>query len=871
MKPMTKNMWREIGANKGRFIAIILIILLGTQVFVGIKAAGPSLNDSLQQTIENGRLSDVELLSSTGFTKKDITTAEKVNGAKAQAIKFKYVLGGADEYAVALYGYDKATTQNKPSLRSGHLPRKANQVVLDQRAKTKYGYKLGQTFKFAQSAGLKRRSYTIVGFADSPQYIDNAQRGSTNVGDGTVRFFAYVPQKQLNLSVDTMLLIRFKALQNENTFSTTYKDAVAKKVTALKRVFKTRRTTREQELLAPTLAKLNAEQAKLTAASKQLATAKAQVKAASGGAITTTAAITKQEATITAATKKLTAAKAEAKAAVNTTYTWQTRDDLPGFSAYGDASDRIAAIANVFPVFFFLIAALITFTTITRMVEEARGQIGTFKALGFSKWRISQNYLVYALMASVIGAIIGGAIGNAVLPRIVLALYSNYIPLSVVDHFQWGQFALALGFSLLATVGAAIIVTRQELTEKPAALMRPKAPKSAKRILLERITPLWSRLNFNQKVSYRNLFRYKSRMFMTIIGIAGGTALILTGFGIKDSISASGTEQFGRVFTYQATVALDGTNAQPAEKVLQADSHYKRSTKIAATTGKVSANGEQVTDANFYVPASPTQFKRYIHLTDYKSGQALRLADSGVILTQKIATTLGVKQGDTVTLTTTAGKKVKAKVSGVTRNYMSHFVYYSKKEAAKLFGKAPASNTLLVQLKHQTEKQRNKLAHQLLDKGKVLGTSYEIDQAQTISTMSGTLGPIVFLFIFLSGILSFVVLYNLTNINVSERIRELSTIKVLGFYDGEVTMYIARENIVLTLMGIVVGYFVGNALTAYILHQAATALIVFPLTIYWVGYVVATVLMIAFTAIVMFVTHKRLQRVDMVEALKSNE
>jgi putative ABC transport system permease protein len=822
MKPLTKNMFRDIRKSKGRFIAIILIIMLGVLIFVGVKAAGPSLNDSLNKTVTGKKLSDVQVISSTGFTNKDVKLAESVKDAQAETVYYKQVVGGKDQVAVALYGYDKDNKQNKLILRSGHLPKNNHQIVLDQAAKVNYHYKLGQTFSFAKSADLKSNNYKIVGFVSSPQYIDSQARGSSNVGDGTVRMFAYLNKSELNLPYPTELNVRFNNLQSKNTFSKNYKNAVNIKVSELKRAFSSRKAQRTAELKSAQLQMIKAEPT---------------------------------------ATFAMNAPKVS--------YSWQTRNDLPGFSAFGESSDRIAAIANVFPVFFFLIAALITFTTITRMIEEARGQIGTFKALGYTKWEISKNYFYYALTAGLIGTILGAVIGNESLPRIVLAMYKQYIPLNWEVKFQWGIVLISLVFALIATVGAAMYVVRQELSEGPADLMRPKAPKSAKKILMERIKPLWNNLSFNQKVSYRNLFRFKSRMFMTIIGIAGGTALILTGFGIQDSIGASGTQQYQHIFDYQAVVRLSGTNPDKALQVLKKNNQYQSSTKINSTTGNVSANGEKVSDVNLYTPES-NDFSKYVELKGTNK-QPLKLKDNQVIVTQKMASILNVQAGDKVKVTQSNGKGSSIKVSAVMKNYVGHYMYMNKSTYNELFGNQPKTNTLLVNLKHQTKAQRNDLANKLLKSGGVMGTSYTYDQESLISKMTKSLNPIVWIFILLSGVLSFVVLYNLTNINVSERVRELSTIKVLGFYNNEVTMYIVRENIILTIIGIIVGYGVGNLLTLYILHQASTELVMFPLTIGTVGYITATLLMIVFTVIVMLITHQKLKRIDMIEALKSNE
>ena len=863
MKPMTKNLWREIRASKGRFIAIILIILMGCLIFVGVRAAGPGLNESLTSTVQKAKLSDVQLMSTTGFTQKDVKAAETVSGAQAEATKFTYVTGGRNALAVALYGYDAQANMNQLTLRSGHVPRSKTQVVLDYRAKSEYNYKLGQQFTFGKTSALKHRTYTIVGFADSPQYIDNGLRGAANVGDGTVRFFAYVPQSQMTIPA-SLLSVRFKGIQGHNTYATSYKKARNQKLKQLKALFKKRATTRSDDLYQQALAKIAPQQAKITAAQKQLQQAQVQMSQASSGQVTTTAAITAQLAQLKTAQAKLDAAKTQTK----TTYTYQDRSDLPGFSAYGESSERIAAIANVFPVFFFLIAALITFTTITRMVEEARGQIGAFKALGYGKWAIAKNYLEYALIAAIVGGVVGSAFGNETLPRFILALYGQTIPMIATVRMQWGSLGLALGFSLIATVGAAAFVVHRELQEGPAALMLPKAPKSAKRILLERITPLWTRLNFNQKVSYRNLFRYKSRMVMSIIGIAGGCALILTGFGIRDSIIASGTRQYGDIVKYQAVVSLKG-QAKKAQAVLAEDANYQSSTKIMANTAKVRFGDESVASVNVFTPKTD-DFSHYIHLST-PQGNGIKLPQQGAVISQKTATLLGAKVGDHVSVTITGGKRVSLKIAAITKNYIGDYLYLSAAAYCNAWHKAATSNALLVRLTHQSDHQRNTLAHRLLKSGAVLGTSFVADQKATIDNMSSTLNPVVVIFIVMSGLLSFVVMYNLTNINVSERIRELSTVKVLGFYDREVTMYVSRENIVLTLIGIILGYGVGNALTWYILRQATRAHVMFPLTIHWPGYVAAAVLMAVFTGVVILVTHKRLQHVDMVSALKATE
>ncbi len=681
MKPLTKNLWRNIRDSLGRFIAIVIIIMLGVLLFVGVKATGPALKDSLNTTVKADHLADSQLLATTGVSKAQVKAAESVSGVQAEAVKFKYVIGGRASDVVALYGYQKGTTINRLHLTSGQLPTQANQIVLDTAAK-KSGYQLGQTYTFTGGSKLARRTFKISGFADSPAYIEDTSRGSANIGDGTVRYFAYIPASQMKMPVASQLNIRFPALQTRDTFSNRYKDAVATKMKLVKQRVKAQG---EKDLRAAVYA--NIVKTATAKAQAQLAASGTPAAAAADQAIKPQLSTFQQQATVTA------------RKQLSTSLTWQTREDLPGFGDYGGSADRIAAIANVFPVFFFLVAALITFTTVSRMVEEARAQIGTFKALGYGKWAIARNYLAYAALAGLLGGIIGVFAGNLSIPRIVLSLYKNYIPLQQVVSLQWPLIALSLLLALIATLGAAAIVVRNELTEKPAALMRPRAPKSAKRILLERITPLWSRLSFNQKVSYRNLFRYKSRLVMTILGIAGGTALILTGFGIKDSITATGVQQYGDVIHYQAIVRLaDGKKPAAARDILAKSKAYRSAGTVSGAVAKLSAKGHSLSDVNLFAPANGNDLEPYVSLRSTASNRKLTLPRHGIVITSKLAKALNVTTGDTLKVATTNGQSKRFTIKGIAKNYVGHFGYLSNPAYQQLAGNSAKPNTLLVRL-----------------------------------------------------------------------------------------------------------------------------------------------------------------------------
>lgn len=856
---------RKIRGSLGRFVAIVLIIMLGVLLFVGIKSSGPDLYHNATAYLKAQKAGDIQLISTTGLTNNDLKLARQLTGSQVEGSQFVYGTSSKNSDTIQLFSYHKNNQLNQLKVVRGRLPKKNFEMILDDLA-IKQGYQIGDNIQIKNDQ-LKRQTYRIVGFATSPLFISMSTRGTTDIGDGTVDYFAYTNQANFKTTVYSALNIRLPKLAGMNSYSTAYQDKVAAKVKQLKQIFKGRAKQRNDEVAATAMKPIKAQQAKLTAAAQQLTAAKKQISAASQGQVTTTPELTAQEAALTAAQAKLDAAQKKVTALSATTYYFNERADLPGFSDYGSLADRIAAIANVFPLIFFLIAILITFTTITRMVEEERTQIGTLKALGYTRWEIAQNYVLYALFAAVIGIVIGVLIGTKTLPQIVISMMQTQysVPPSAINY-DWPTILIATLLSLFATLGAVIYVLTIQLHEKPADLMQPKAPKAGKRILLERITPLWRRLSFNQKVSYRNLFRFKSRMWMAILGIAGGTGLILTGFGIRDSIDYSGQTQFKQIMNYQATVSLNpqSTNTNKAKQILTDNHQYRSYLPVHLEMVTLKKSGQTVNQVSLYATNQPTALRRYVKLDQ-------KITNNGVILSRKAAQLLNVKAGGQLTVQDTDNHSYQVKIAAVTDNYVGHFIYASKAYLNKTRTNHYAATTWLVKLKQQTKPQEKKLAKKLLNTKEVVNISYMSTQIAAVNKQTASLQPIVLIFIVLSGLLSFVVLYNLTNINISERIRELSTIKVLGFFDNEVTMYIVRENIVLTLMGIVVGLGFGNLLTLFILHQAETSMMIFPLIISRSGYLTAIILTILFTVVVMLVTHFRLKRVDMIEALKANE
>ncbi|MGM0124403.1 hypothetical protein IGI37_001780 [Enterococcus sp. AZ194] len=553
------------------------------------------------------------------------------------------------------------------------------------------------------------------------------------------------------------------------------------------------------------------------------------------------------------------------------------RSDNPGYQEYEENANRISSLATVFPIIFFLIAALVSLTTMTRMVEEKRNEIGTFKALGYKNGEIAQKFLLYSFSAGLTGAIAGLALGFYLFPSIIFSAYGQMYNL---DGFRtpwyWSYSLIAIAVALICTVGTAVLVVRIDLFSTPAKLLRPKAPKAGQRIFMERITPLWKRLSFIQKVTMRNLFRYKQRMLMTILGIAGCMSMIITGFGIRDSVSDVVNVQFNKLWHYQAIVTFDeeATSEQTKdyEEAVEKLSGFKDNLRLSTDTLTLSESGKTSQDVNVYVPETPKDIDRFVLFNNRKTGEKYSLTDEGVIINEKLSKLFDLKVGDTIELANSDKKKFRMKISAIAENYTGHFAYMTPLFYEKVFKKSPTYNSdILLFTKDLSKTTENAMAQELMENPKVINVTFLTQSINALDETIGSLNIVIWVLIISAGMLAFIVLYNLTNINISERIRELSTIKVLGFYDKELIMYVYRENIILTALGIFVGLFLGKWEHGYILQTVEVDMVMFSPEIHWLSYVYSSLITILFTFIVGVVMYYKLKKVDMIEALKSNE
>lgn len=581
------------------------------------------------------------------------------------------------------------------------------------------------------------------------------------------------------------------------------------------------------------------------------------------------------EIQITDAKKKIEDAKQKILEIKDAKWYILDRESNSGYNSFVQDTKSIANIGKVFPIVFFVIAALISLTSMTRMVEEERVQIGTLKALGYNKLQIASKYIIYSGLASIIGGSIGMVVGCYVLPPIIWMMYSMMysVPNFVVEiNFEYGLIGLIL--ISICNVGATMYAVWKELINTPAVLMRPKAPKKGKRVLLERIPFIWKRLNFNRKVTVRNIFRYKKRFLMTIIGICGCTALILTGFGIKDSITRLLTDQYGRVFNYDMQINLkdDLSTEEYTELYEYLNNKDGIEETVPAYFSSITVmNNQNEEDVQLIIPEDSKKIEDVINFFDKKTGEKEELSNSEILITDKLAQLIDAKQGDIIIIKNSDGLERKAKIGNIVENYVSHYIYMSKELYTDLYNENYKTNIILTRNAEMEEEQKSELAKDIISKESVTSITQASSMTKYIEDMMGSLNYVVIILIISSGLLAFVVLYNLANVNISERIRELATIKVLGFYDKEVYNYIARETVLLTIIGIGLGLIGGYFLNSFILTTCEIKMLRFNSTIEPLSYVYPVIITIAFTWIVNIFTYFSLKKINMIESLKSVE
>ena len=894
-----KDLLQSFTGSKGRFLSILTLMMLGSLALVGLKVASPNMERTAWDYIQKANIADITVIADYGLDQAD---QEELKNLTRASVDFGYMtdltLEGSQD---AIRIFSKTERISKFQVTQGRMPEKEDELALADFWKDHY--QIGQVIHLSQKNGsnsqLKRESYTITGFIHSPDIFSKTDMGSSASGNGNLSAYGVVTKDNFKSSVYTIARLRFNSLTDVNPFSVDYEKKLEEEEATLKELVADNGQARLEKMkkdaqksldqgkkqldeaetnlvagkkrLQEIETRLQAQENQVSQlpepqkslASSQLEEAKEQLKQEKEKLSLAETDFAKEKA-------KWQASQDEVNALAEPTYHVYNRKSSPtgqGYLMYSNSATSIRAVGNIFPVVLYAVAAMVTFTTMTRFVDEERTNAGIFKALGYHSKDIIAKFVIYGLVAGTLGTLLGILIGHYVLaPTISHIITERMIVGENQQYFYWTYSCLALGVSLVASVLPAYLVSRRELHEEAAQLLLPKPPVKGSKILLERITFIWSRLSFTQKVTARNIFRYKQRMLMTIFGVAGSVALLFAGLGIQSSVVGVADRQFKDLQQYQMvlsvnTRASDSDKSKLEEKLKSDEIEDYRLISSKQIEEKYSGKAGiqtvtiMVTDKDDLAP--------FVQLE--KNGEKLDLSD-GVILTEKLAQLAGVSVGDNFTID---GKILK--VGAITEHDVGHFVYMNQKTYEAIYGQAAKMNTYLVQLKDKSEGNTERVAGEFMELATVSGLVQNASTIQLFESFANSLNHTMAILVLVSVLLAIVILYNLTNINVAERIRELSTIKVLGFHNKEVTLYIYRETIILSLIGMIVGLVSGFYLHQFLIQMIAPGTFRFQPKVGWEVYLIPVLAVGIILTILGFFVNHYLRKVDMLEALKSVE
>lgn len=874
---MKKTTLREIRQSLGRYLAIFAIVALGVGFFAGLKITKAVMIESANDYLQEYQLFDYRLLSTLGFQEEDVQALRQkehvraVEGAVEADILYLNETGGEG----VLRAHTLLEQINGVKLTAGRIPQSPWECIVDSNRydETALGSKiiLSENNSSEDMEKFAYREYTVVGVAQASAYIQ-FERGNSSLGNGRVDGFMYLLPGGFATEYYTDIYVKFDT--DERIYSAQYDAYMAEQKSRWEQYCREQGERRYQALvgeaeteLAEAGKKIEEARAELSENRQTLADAREELIR---GREDYDKARAELEEQIAQAEQEI--AKAETDiASIKKPDTYVLgRDTNVGYTLFENDSSIVEGIANVFPVFFFLVAALVCMTTMNRMVEEQRTQIGVLKALGYGNGKIMGKYLFYSGSAALGGCVTGYFLGIFIFPLVIWQAYGMMYRLGdILFVFDWAAALLCLTASLLCSMGTTWISCRHELKTQAAGLMRPKAPKAGKRILLERLGFIWNRLKFLHKVSVRNIVRYKKRLFMMVMGISGCTALLVTGFGVRDSVTNIADQQYAEIQTYQLNVTLSDQDVKTEDAYQELSDlldSYGGTYTYAFETSLDMVGPEEIKSVSLIVAADPAQFEDFVDLHT-SSGEKLSYPGDGeIILCNKLAEQYRLKAGDTVRLMDENRREFSAVVSGICENYIFNYVYMSRETCEKALGDLTFQN-LYVNLPEDTDV--HEVSAAVMNAENVASVQVNEDMRVRFSSMMSSMNYIVFLVIGCAAALAFIVLYNLNNINITERIREIATIKVLGFYRNETSSYVFRENTVLTAIGCALGLLLGTLLHIYVMHEVNIDMISFDVHVTALSYFLSVLLTFAFTWIVNRIMAGKLDRINMAESLKS--
>ena len=815
---LLKHIFMKIKDNYKRFLSLICMAFLGVGFYAGIQSSSPDMLKTLDNFYDENNVYDISVISNVGLTEDDLLKLSKIKNVElAINIQEKdtYLEIEENNYVVKLIEYN--SQMNNVYIKEGRLPKNNNEVSVDNALLENNNLKLGD------SITIDGKKYSIVGNVISPLYF-SAERPNSNLGSGKVDYYIYVYNGFLDLEAYSNIYITVKGAKKYLTNSDSYKKLINNVKKDIDLIKDKQQDIRYDELYSDIIE-----------------------------------------------TSEMYGISIDESNFIKPKWYIYDRLDNTSYKELINASDNLKKIGNIFPIIFFAISVLVSLISMMRMIEEDRVENGTLKSLGYNSFHITLNYVIYSLLATTIGSSVGAIFGSYMIPSVIWNIYKKifFIP-KFIYLLKSDYNALGLWICILCICGTSVIVCIKNLREVPANLMRPKAPKSGKKILLERINFIWKKLKFSDKITIRNIFRYKSRVITTVLGIAGCTSLILAGFGLKDSIKDVTDFQFNNIIKYDKLLMTnESINQIDIEKELLNDDKVENFTNVNTQNIKVLFNDEEQ-EVTMITPDDFNSISKSISLIDLKTNNIIdNISDNSCIISEKTAKLLDIDVGDKISLLDNDNNKYDIKVSYIIKNYINQYLYINKNTYNNLFNNYKI-NSILISLKDE-DKNSKEFDKKYISNGYALTIVDNDDIKSSMNDMLGSIDSIVAILIIAAASLAFVVLYNLSNINISERKREIATLKVLGFYPSEVDKYINRETVLLTILGIGIGLLFGSYLSHFIISTCEPDYIMFDRHVYTLSYFYSLFITVIFTIIVTIVTHFNLKKINMVTSLKNVE
>ena len=805
---LLKNTLRKLKHSFGRYFSLLIIVLIGIGFYAGIQSSVPSIKTLQNDYYNETNLMDLTIRSTLGLTKDDVGALNNLsNVKKVEGTYTATLLSGEDAIKV------HAITENvnKYKLEEGRIPQNENECLADSAF-----YKVGDTIEITSEENpLNQNKFKVVGTIISPLYT-GTNYGYTNIGTGKLHSYIYVPKTVFSEDTYTEIYILGDKKDDEIPYSKDYDNFIDELTDEVENIKEKREQIRLDEI------KTNLINAAIANPNQMTQIPNLESK----------------------------------------WYITGRNSEVTGYSTLENQYFQVTTIATIIPLIFVSIVFLMSSNTMSRMINEERTEMGTFSSFGISNTRIIINYLSYVLSGTIIGAVIGYMIGTFFIPPLVYNIFQFHIP-NLEYYFDINLFIACLLVAIILMTIVTIYNSYKELKQKPATLLRPASPKSGKAIFLEKIKFFWSKLSFSSKITTRNIFRYKKRVFMTLIGSAGCTCLIFLGFALRDSVNGVGDKQYGEIFEYDNMLVLN--NNIKTIKQTNIKDMIKNPLLFNQYSYDLKYGEDDSLSAYVLIPSKMKTFEEYFNLLDYKSGKKLKLNNDGVIITPKIADKLELEVGDKLNIQSINGEEKKVKIKGIAENYISNYIYISKDLYETLFNEEITYNMIASNNNSKTK------AKDILNSGSVMTINFSDDLMESANKEIKGLNNIVILIVVVSSMLALTVLYNLTSINISEREREIATLKVLGFNGRESNEYIYRETLVIVIIGIIVGLVI-----AVPLHRVITGFIegddmMFLKNVKVLSFVFASMLTLIFALIMQLVTYFKLKKVDMIESLKSVE